>query len=233
MDYQDRHVVVTGGTGALGSAVVGALLAAGAICHVPYRDEEEAKRFVHRGNGNVSLVALKDLADEPAVTAFYADIDPLWASIHIAGGFAYAPITQSDRTVLMNQLQSNLISAYQCSRAAVTAFRRHSNGGRIVNIAARQGLESRLGSNLTAYAVAKAGVVALTIALAEEVAKEGIWVNAVAPSTMDTPANRASMPKTDFSAWPRLEEVAATILFLASPANKVTRGAVVPAYGKA
>jgi NAD(P)-dependent dehydrogenase (short-subunit alcohol dehydrogenase family) len=133
----------------------------------------------------------------------------------------------------MTQLESNLISTCLCSRAAIAAFRRSGNGGRIVNIAARQALESRLGANLTAYTVAKAGVVAFTIALAEEVAKEGILVNAVAPSIMDTPANRASMPKADFNAWPKVEEVAASILFLASAQNQVTRGAIVPTYGKA
>jgi NAD(P)-dependent dehydrogenase (short-subunit alcohol dehydrogenase family) len=89
-----------------------------------------------------------------------------------------------------------------------------------------------LGDGSTAYTVAKAAVSALTIALGAEVAKEGILVNAVAPSIMDTPSNRAAMPKADFPAWPKVEEVAATILFLASPANSVTRGAVVPVYGK-
>ena len=77
----------------------------------------------------------------------------------------------------------------------------------------------------------KAAVAALTAALAEEVAKSGILVNAVAPSIMDTPANRQAMPKADFGLWPKVEEVAATILFLASPENRVTRGAVVPVYG--
>ena len=233
MDYQDRHVVITGGTGALGVAVVGALLAAGAACHVPYRSEEEVRRFPHRDHRNVSLVALGNLADESAVAAFYGGLERLWASIHIAGGFAFAPIAQSDKSLLMTQLESNLISTCLCSRAAIAAFRRSGNGGRIVNIAARQALESRLGANLTAYTVAKAGVVAFTIALAEEVAKEGILVNAVAPSIMDTPANRASMPKADFNAWPKVEEVAASILFLASAQNQVTRGAIVPTYGKA
>jgi NAD(P)-dependent dehydrogenase (short-subunit alcohol dehydrogenase family) len=85
---------------------------------------------------------------------------------------------------------------------------------------------------MAAYTASKAAVVALTIALAEEVAKLGILVNAVAPSTMDTPANRAAMPKADHAAWPKVEEVAATILFLASPQNAVTRGAIVPVYGK-
>jgi len=70
------------------------------------------------------------------------------------------------------------------------------------------------------------------VALAEEVVKSGILVNAVAPSTMDTPANRRAMPNADHAAWPKVEDVAATILFLASPQNRVTRGAVVPVYGR-
>jgi NAD(P)-dependent dehydrogenase (short-subunit alcohol dehydrogenase family) len=85
---------------------------------------------------------------------------------------------------------------------------------------------------MAAYTASKAAVAALTAALAEEVAKSGILVNAVAPSIMDTPANRQAMPKADFSLWPKVEEVAATILFLASPENRVTRGAVVPVYGR-
>jgi NAD(P)-dependent dehydrogenase (short-subunit alcohol dehydrogenase family) len=132
----------------------------------------------------------------------------------------------------MGQIESNLVSAYLCSRAAVSAFRQAGDGGRIVNVAARHALEPRGGANMTAYTATKAGLAGLTQALAEEVAKDRIWVNAVAPSIMDTPANRAAMPKADFAAWPKVEEVAATVLFLASPENAVTRGAIVPVYGK-
>ena len=85
---------------------------------------------------------------------------------------------------------------------------------------------------MTAYTVSKAGVAAFTAALAEEVAKDGILVNAVAPSIMDTPANRGAMPKANFDLWPKVAEVAATILFLASPENRVTRGGIVPVYGR-
>src|SRR5947209_7789830 len=232
MDFRERHVVVTGGTGALGIAVVGALLEAGAVCHVPYRSEDEAARFPHRGRSNVKLTALDDLADEAAVNAYYEGIGTLWASIHIAGGFAFAPIGESNKKLLMGQIESNLVSAYLCCRAAVTAFRRAGGGGRIVNIAARPALEPRQGASMTAYTATKAGVAALTQALGEEVAKDGILVNAVAPSIMDTPANRKSMPKADYAAWPKVEEVAATVLFLASSENVVTRGAIVPVYGK-
>jgi NAD(P)-dependent dehydrogenase (short-subunit alcohol dehydrogenase family) len=229
VDYRDRHVVVTGGTGALGGAVVGALIEAGAICHLPYRNAQ-AERFALRGHERVLLTMAGDLSDEATVASIYATVPRPWASIHIAGGFAFSPIGSTDKALLMRQVNSNLVSAYLCSRAAVGAM---TTGGRIVNVAARPALEWRTGANMTAYTAAKAALAAFTVALAEEVAKQGILVNAVAPSIMDTPANRKDMPKADFSLWPKVEEVAATILFLASPDNTVTRGAVVPVYGRA
>ena len=85
---------------------------------------------------------------------------------------------------------------------------------------------------MAAYAASKAGLACLTVALAEEVAGQNILVNAVAPSIMDTPANRQAMPTADHASWPKAEEVARTILFLASADNRVTRGAVVPVYGR-
>jgi len=232
MDFRDRHVVVTGGTGALGAAVLDALLQAGAWCHAPYRGERAVEHSPHRGNARVSFVEVGDLGDDAAVARYYEGLGDLWASIHIAGGFASAPIARSDNALLMGQLETNLVSAYVCSRAAALAMRRKGAGGRIVNVAARQALEPRLGSGTVAYTIAKAGVAALTTALGAELAKENILVNAVAPSIMDTPANRAAMPSADFAAWPKVEEVAAAILFLASPENTVARGAIVPVYGK-
>ena len=227
-DFSGKHVVVTGGTGALGTAVVAGLLAAGATCTVPYLHEAEAQRFPQSGDPNVTLIAVADLADEAMVAKVYSGLK-LWASIHIAGGFAMGKVAETNKAALMAQLDSNLTSCFLCCRAAVNAMQ---GGGRIVNVAARPALEWRTGAGMAAYTVAKAGVAALTVALAEEVAKDGILVNAVAPSIMDTPANRKAMPKADFSLWPKVEEVAATILFLASPDNKVTRGAIVPVYGK-
>jgi NAD(P)-dependent dehydrogenase (short-subunit alcohol dehydrogenase family) len=105
-------------------------------------------------------------------------------------------------------------------------------GGRIVNVATRPALEWRTGAGMAAYTASKAAVAALTVALAEEVVRAGILVNAIAPSTMDTRSNRQTMPNADHAAWAKVEEVAATILFLASPENRVTRGAVVPVYGR-
>jgi NAD(P)-dependent dehydrogenase (short-subunit alcohol dehydrogenase family) len=228
MDFAGRQVVVTGGTGALGRAVVDALIKAGAQCHVSYIHEAEAQSFPHKQS--VTLHAVGDLADEAAVGKLYDAVPKLWASIHLAGGFAMHGIADTDKARLMQQLDMNFVACFLCCRAAVRAMGK--NGGRIVNVAARPALEWRSGAGMVAYASSKAAVAAMTVALAEEVAKDGILVNAVAPSIMDTPANRKAMPNADFAAWPKVEEVAATIAFLASPDNAVTRGGVVPVYGK-
>ena len=230
MDFRDRHIVVTGGTGALGTAVVGTLVEAGAICHVPYVVAAEAEHFALRGHARVKLASMTNLADEADVARLYGSVGELWASIHLVGGFAMAPVAQTTKSDLMKQVEMNLVTSFLCSRAAVNAMA--GRGGRIVNVAARPALEPRSGAGMTAYTASKAAVAAFTIALAEEVAKLGILVNAVAPSIMDTPANRAAMPTADHAAWPKVEEVAATILFLASPQNAVTRGAIVPVYGR-
>jgi NAD(P)-dependent dehydrogenase (short-subunit alcohol dehydrogenase family) len=232
MDYRDRHVVVTGGTGALGTAVVGALLEAGALCYVPYRSATDARRFPHQDHPNVRLLAEDDLAHENAVVRVFERVPCLWASIHIAGGFAFGPLSEADSDTLARQIETNLMTCLLCCRAAVQAMAHTGEGGRIVNVAARAALEWRQGANMVAYTASKAAVAALTAALAEEVVGQGILVNAIAPSIMDTPANRKSMPKADHDTWPKVEEVARTILFLASPENKVTRGAVVPVYGR-
>ena len=233
MDFRDRHVVITGGAGALGTAVVTALIGGGAVCHVPCLDAAEAQRFRLREHKQVVLTITGSLADERPIRLLYQGIAPLWASIHLAGGFAAARLADTGVATLQQQIEMNLVSCLLCCRAAVNAMTANAaGGGRIVNVAARAALEWRTGAGMAAYTASKAAVAALTVALAEEVAKDGILVNAVAPSIMDTPANRAAMPKADYSLWPKVEEVAATILFLASPENRVTRGAVVPVYGK-
>jgi NAD(P)-dependent dehydrogenase (short-subunit alcohol dehydrogenase family) len=232
MDYRDRHVVVTGGTGALGTATVGALIEAGAVCHVPYIDRAEADRFAFRNHAKIELIADIDLAQEAAVARLYGNVPRLWASIHLVGGFAMAPVAETTKSDLMKQIEMNFVTAFLCCRGAVKTMTAAGAGGRIVNVATRPALEWRAGAGMAAYTASKAAVAALTVALAEEVVKAGILVNAIAPSTMDTPANRQSMPKADHAAWAKVEEVAATILFLASPENRVTRGAVVPVYGR-
>ena len=197
----------------------------------PISHEDEAKRFPHRGHKNVSLTALGDLADEAAVNEFYDGLAKLWASIHIAGGFAFAPIEKSDKALLMGQVETNLVSAYLCSPRGGQALRQ---GGRRPHRQCRGATRTGAaqGASMTAYAAAKAGVAALTVALGEEVAKDGILVNAVAPSIMDTPANRKSMPKADSSRLAEGRGSCGDDLFLASPENAVTRSAIVPVYGK-
>lgn len=231
MDFRDRHVVVTGGTGALGIAVVGALVQAGAHCHVPFHISAEADDFPLRGEPRVRLSGPVNLADEADVRRIYGEVPRLWASIHLAGGFAAGGIADIDKAALMRQLEMNFVSCFLCCRAAVQALR-EAGGGRIVNVAARPALEPRQGAGMSAYGASKAAVAALTGALGEELAKEDILVNAVAPSVLDTPANRRAMPKAKHELWPKVEEVAAAILFLASPENRVARGAVLPVYGR-
>lgn len=229
LDFSDREVVVTGATGELGEAVARLLLSAGATVHVPARNADRA-RALYGDEPRARVVPASDLADEDAVRALYAGVPALWASIHCAGGFAMAAIDATALADLDRMLRMNALSSFLCTREAIRSMR--GRGGRVVNVAARPGVEPRSGARMVAYAASKAAVAALTLAAAEEVASEGIWVNAVVPSVMDTEANRTSMPKADFSAWPKVDEVAATIAFLASPDNRATRAALVPVYGR-
>jgi NAD(P)-dependent dehydrogenase (short-subunit alcohol dehydrogenase family) len=235
LGFQGRRIVVTGGTGALGSAVVTVLLGGGAECYVSCLDQSELRHFSHLKDERVRIVEGIDLADEAAVARLYSPFaagNPLWASIHIAGGFAMNPVEKTTADEFAQMWQTNAATCFLCCREAVKAIRASPAGGRIVNVAARPGLIPEMGAGMIAYTASKAAVAAITRALGAELAPEGIWVNAVAPGIMDTPANRRSMPKADYSKWPKVEEVAATIAFLASPANTVTRGAVVPVYGR-
>jgi NAD(P)-dependent dehydrogenase (short-subunit alcohol dehydrogenase family) len=232
MDYRDRHIVITGGAGALGTAVVRALLHAGAICHVPCRTNAEAEHFAWRGRSDVLLSVTGDLSEEAAVDQLFGRVTELWAAIHLAGGFAAGPAVKVSKAMLMEQLNKNIVTCFLCCRAAITAIARTGRGGRIVNVAARPALEWRAGAGMAAYTASKAAVAALTVALGEEVAPQQILVNAVAPSIIDTPTNRRDMPKAAFQKWPKVEEVAATIVFLGSPDNRVTRSAIVPVYGR-
>ena len=134
MDFRDRHIVVSGGAGALGTAVVEALAGAGAICHVPCLHEAEKRSCRLQESKNVRLAVAGNLADEAVVARFYQGIAPLWASIHIAGGFAMAPIRDTTAALLRQQLDMNFVSCALCCRAAVNAMA--GSGGRIVNVAA-------------------------------------------------------------------------------------------------
>ncbi|PZN56083.1 MAG: short-chain dehydrogenase [Proteobacteria bacterium] len=228
-----KHVVITGGTGQLGSAVVAQLLEAGAICHVPNSHAAAPAHFPFAAHEHVRLVHNVYLADSQAVDAFYREVPEVWASINLAGGFASAPFDKTESASFAEMMETNVRTAFLCCRAAVRAMLGSRTQGRIVNVSARAGLDPRRGGGMVAYAASKAAVAAMTVALAEEVKGHGILVNAVAPSVLDTATNRAEMPEADFTKWVGLGEAAETIVYLASPRNRATSGAVLPLYGRA
>lgn len=230
-DLQNRHVVVTGGTGALGAAVVRALVDAGAHCHVPAIESAvPAERFPKQ---RVSVSTNIDLSDEASVAGFYAGLPPLHGAVNIAGGFAWAPIADSPAAVLQQQLSMNLVSCVLSCREAVANFRKSGRGGHIVNISARPALNPRLGANMTAYTASKAAVAAFTAALAEELKAEDISVIALCPSTIDTPANRADMPDADHTRWVQPAAIAGLIVAQLAVPGVLNSGALIPVYGKA
>ncbi|MBX3248502.1 MAG: SDR family NAD(P)-dependent oxidoreductase [Myxococcales bacterium] len=223
--FESKAVVVTGGGGALGRAVVRALVARGAAVHVPAFDEADAEAAEAAG---ARVARGVDLTDEAAVEAFYSHVgEGLWASVHVAGGFVWGPIGEASLADLQRMLAMNVTTAWLCCRAA---SRHMSGGGRLVNVTAKPALVPT--ADLAAYAASKGAVATLTLALAEELAPRDIWVNAIAPSILDTPANRGAMPDADFARWPKVEDVAQTVVFLASPENATSRGAIVPVYGR-
>lgn len=203
-----RHVVLTGAGGGLGPAVRAALEAAGAVVHAPARRE-------------------LDLAEEPAVARWYAGLPDLWASIHVAGGFAMASLEDTSLADFEAQWTVNTVTAFLCCREAVRRMKRAGGaGGRIVNVGSKAA-QLQPGGKI-AYVTAKNALAGMTCAIAEEVREAGILVNAVLPGTIDTPANRAAMPGADFSGWTSPAAIAGTIVWLASPGNVTVTGGMVP-----
>lgn len=229
MSSRDLHglsIVVTGGAGALGSAVVTELAAAGASVVVPCVDDGPGQHAV----AEVRYVPRVDLADVRAVQDFYGELGSLWASVHLAGGFAWAKLADTSLDTVRQQWEMNAVTAFLCSRAAVAKIRATGRGGRLVNVTSRGALVPAVG--MTAYAMSKAAVSALTTTLAEELRDEAILVNAIAPGIIDTPANRAAMPDADHRRWPKPAELARAIHHLVSPDDTVTSGAIIPVYGR-
>jgi NAD(P)-dependent dehydrogenase (short-subunit alcohol dehydrogenase family) len=221
-ELRGKRVIITGGTGGLGSAVVRAFAGAGAICEVTTRQSETSTSDAIR-------YQVVDVGNEKAVAELYAKVADVWASIHLVGGFDMAPIADTTLDQFRRMFEINAVTCFLCCREAAKTMRK-SRGGRIVNVAARPAVSPTGG--MIAYSASKAAVASITQSLAEEVKGDGILINAVLPSIMDTPANRKAMPKADFAKWPKVEEVARAILFLASDDNALTSGALLPVYGK-
>jgi NAD(P)-dependent dehydrogenase (short-subunit alcohol dehydrogenase family) len=224
------HVVISGGTGGLGASVVEAFLARGAEVHLPILEAELPAHLAWRGDARVHAAKLS-LDDELQVTAFYATLPELWASIHLVGGFTMAKVEDTSLADFEKQWRMNAVTCFLGCREAVKTIRKTGKGGRIVNVAARPAVTPVAG--MIAYAASKATVASITQSLAAEVLHDNILVNAVLPSTIDTPANRKSQPNADHSKWPTPAQIAETIMFLASEHNAVTTGTLVPVYGRA
>jgi 3-oxoacyl-[acyl-carrier protein] reductase len=222
-----KVVIVTGASGALGAAVVAALRArgerVGAIDHAASATAPTAGLF------RVGGVDLSDAAQAAAavesVAQHFGQLDGL---INVAGAFAYETVADGNPATWSRLYAINVLTAVNASRAAIPHLAK-SRAGRIVNVGAMAAL--RAGAGMGPYAASKAGVHRLTEALAAEL-KGKVTVNAVLPSTIDTPANRRDMPNADFSAWVTLDELAAVMLFLASDAASAVTGALLPVVGR-
>src|SRR3954447_1601297 len=222
-----KVIVVTGALGALGKVVAETALARGArIACVDHATSQipAARDRIEIGSVDLSDAAAAKTAID-AVASHFGRIDAL---INIAGGFAFETVNDGDPKTWQRMYALNVLTALNASRAAIPHLTA-SAAGRIVNIGALGALQA--GAGMGPYAASKAGVHRLTEALAAEY-KGRITVNAVLPSTIDTAANRASMPKADFSKWVTPKELADVILFLASDAASGVTGALLPVSGR-
>jgi NAD(P)-dependent dehydrogenase (short-subunit alcohol dehydrogenase family) len=236
---EDRVAIVTGGTGALGRAVVEHFLVSGAKVAVPYIVDAEVPMLNERLGGRFPRTSLwlqkADVGVEDQVRKFIDEVAATWSRVDIlvnlVGGFwGGKPIAETTLAEWQAMFDLNLRPTFLSCRAVVPAMLANKYG-RIVSVASRSGLTGA--GDFAAYAVAKGAIATFTASLAEEVLTEGVLVNAIAPSTIDTEANRKAMPKAKHEKWVKPEDIARTIAYLCSEDCRVTSGAVVPVYGRA
>ncbi|MBZ5661033.1 MAG: SDR family NAD(P)-dependent oxidoreductase [Acidobacteriia bacterium] len=237
MNFHDKIVLVTGGTGGLGREVSMAFLEAGATLTVTFRSADEfdalaaaAQRIGVAPPAGVSV----DVTDAQAVEKCVADIvakhGRLDILVNTVGGYAGGVNLWEAVTRTYDQMLAlNLKAGFVLARGVVPQMIRQQRGW-IVNIASKAAVDHGAGGAL--YAASKAGALALFDSLAAEVKPYNINVNSVLPSIIDTAANRKAMPGADFSKWPKPEEIARVILFLCSEEARVIHGAAIPVYGK-
>ena len=236
LSFSGKAVLVAGGTGGLGRAVSLAFIKEGAKVYVPYRSQKEFASLVgEAGADGVSVQGEQmDVTDEIAVArlidrivAAHGQLDVM---VNAVGGYAGGTqLWKMDPKTLDQMLTLNLRAGFVLSRVA-TAQMLKQKAGAIVNVASKAAVDH--GAGAAAYAASKAAAVAMIDSLAAEVKGSGIRVNSVLPSIIDTTTNRNAMPDSDFTKWPKPEEIAHVILFLCSDEAKVIHGASVPVYGE-
>jgi NAD(P)-dependent dehydrogenase (short-subunit alcohol dehydrogenase family) len=232
MAEKTQRVVISGASGALGAAVARAFVAAGA--HVALIDRFlDSKDLVKSLGGAphffIGEVDLADLAQaQRAMTTVSERFGGIDAVVNVAGGFRWETLADGKVDTWDLLYNINLRTALCASKAALPHL--PPGRGRIINIGAAA--VAKAGAGMGAYTASKAGVIKLTEALAEELKDQGITVNAVLPSIIDTPANRADMPNADFTRWVAPAALADVILFLASDAARAITGASIPVLGR-
>lgn len=222
------EVLVAGGTGALGAAVVRELVRSGHPVGATWIDEEERERL--EGVDGVELIRadLFDAAQAAAAVAAISDID---AVVNLVGGFAQGGrMHETDPDEFDRLMRLNLRPNIMLARAVIPRFLRRG-GGAFVAVSARPALRPFPGA--APYIVSKAAVLSFVQTLDAEYRGDGIRANAVLPSVIDTPANRAAQPDADHSKWVAPEEIAKVIRFLVSEESAPTSGAAIPVYGRA
>jgi NAD(P)-dependent dehydrogenase (short-subunit alcohol dehydrogenase family) len=226
-----RIFAITGASGVLGSAVARAAADQGArIALIDHARHAEALADCGPDALMLGGVDLTDaVAAGAAIDAVSDRFGGLDVLLNIAGGFKWEPVAESTADSWYAMYRINVATATNASRAAIPHLKR-SAAGRIVNVGANAALKASVG--MGPYAASKAGVHKLTESLADELKADGVTVNAVLPSILDTPANRADMPKADVSAWVTPEDLAQVMLFLASEPARAVTGALIPVTGR-
>ena len=225
-----KIILVTGANGGLGTHVTQAFLDAGATVIGTSRKIQQSDfngaKFTAISADMTTLKAAKDVVDQ--VVSRFGRLDVL---AHTVGGFAGgASVAETDDATFQSMLDMNLNSTFHILRAAIPALRR-AKDGRIIAIGSRAALEP--GAGVGAYSASKAAVVSLIKTVAIENQDAGLTANVILPGTIDTTANRAAMPKADFSKWVQPANIASLVLWLAGDAGKEITGAAIPMYGTA
>jgi NAD(P)-dependent dehydrogenase (short-subunit alcohol dehydrogenase family) len=230
---REATAIVTGGTGGLGSAVVDVLLARGWRAIVPWIVEKELERLPPRDGLELVQADLFDQHDvERVVAAATAEDAPMLRGlVNLVGGFAMGGrVHETPIEDFEAQFRLNLRPTYLLVQAVAPQLLEHG-GGSIVCVGSRAALQPFRGA--AGYIASKAAVIAFAKAVSAEYLEDGIRCNAIIPSVIDTPANRASMPNADHERWVRPAEIAEVIAYLLSPASAPTSGAAIPVYGRA